>query len=121
MEEQIREFFAAHDALVQDLVLRVRELVLATVPGISEQLQRGYKMVMFGGGGRLKDELIYIDAMKDSVNLGFIHGVDLPDPQHKLRGSGKWNRFVKIRQPAELSDPALVALIKAAAEGGTNV
>ncbi|PZR97758.1 MAG: hypothetical protein DLM69_09425 [Candidatus Chloroheliales bacterium] len=114
MDEQVREYIGRHNAKVQELALRLHELVLSTVPGINERFHTGYQMIMYGEGERLSDQPMYIALMKDSVNLGFIRGTQLPDPQHKLRGTGKTGRHVKISKPEDVDDAALPELIRAA-------
>jgi hypothetical protein len=56
----------------------------------------------------------YVNAFKAHVNVGFFHGVDLPDPARLLEGSGKRMRHVKLRPGTEIDAEALDALIKAA-------
>jgi hypothetical protein len=114
MDEQVSGYIGRHSAKVQDLALRVRELVLSTAPGINERLHTGYQTILYGKGGRMSDEPMYIALMKDSVNLGFMRGTQLPDAHHKLRGNGKMLRHVKISKPEDVDDAALRELIRAA-------
>lgn len=48
------------------------------------------------------------------VRLGIAGGASLPDPSGLMQGAGKVHRHIKIRTAAELADPALLALLKAA-------
>lgn len=56
----------------------------------------------------------YVNAFRAHVNVGFFHGVALPDPASLLQGDGKRMRHVKIRPGLALDEPALEALIAAA-------
>ncbi len=114
MDEQVRAYIEQHSPLVQEITLRLRELVLTTQPGLEEYYHPGYKMIFYGAGRKITDAPLYIALQKNDVNLGIVHGTQLPDPQHKLRGTGKTNRHVKIKQAEDVNDPALAELIKAA-------
>ena len=48
------------------------------------------------------------------VNLGFYHGVDLPDPEALLEGSGARLRHVKVRSREDVDRAAVRALIEGA-------
>ncbi len=114
MDEQVRAYIEHHSPLVQEIALRLRELVLNAAPGLSEYYHDGYKMIFYGTGRKTQDAPLYIALQKNDVNLGIVRGTQLPDPTHKLRGTGKSNRHVKITKPDDVDDPALAALIKAA-------
>src|SRR6202035_2288082 len=47
--------------------------------------------------------------------LGFNWGVDLPDPEGVLEGSGRRVRHIRISQPADLEKPIVRRLVRAAA------
>jgi hypothetical protein len=52
--------------------------------------------------------------------MGFHHGVDLPDPQGLLQGTGKSMRHVKIRRMDDVDLDALTALLRQALELGRS-
>ena len=56
----------------------------------------------------------YVGAYNTHVNVGFFHGVALPDPAGLLQGTGKRMRHVKMRPGLPLDAPSLEALIAAA-------
>jgi hypothetical protein len=56
----------------------------------------------------------YVGAFKRHVNVGFFHGVELPDEAGLLESSGKYMRHVKIRPDKELDALALENLIHSA-------
>ena len=114
MDEQVRAYIESHSASVQEIALRLRELVLTTAPGLEEYYHDGYKMIFYGKGRKIQDAPLYIALQKNDVNLGIVRGTQLPDPTHKLRGTGKSNRHVKIKQVEDVNDPALAELIKSA-------
>jgi hypothetical protein len=58
--------------------------------------------------------LISIAPKKNYLNLYFMNGVDLTDPEHLLQGAGTRLRQVKIRKSDELNNKAFHALIGSA-------
>jgi hypothetical protein len=56
----------------------------------------------------------YVGAFKGHVNVGFFHGVALPDSAGLLEGTGKSMRHVKVRPALALDASSLEALISAA-------
>lgn len=56
----------------------------------------------------------YVNAFKAHVNVGFYHGLALPDPARLLEGAGKNMRHVKLRPDRVVNARALEALIAAA-------
>lgn len=56
----------------------------------------------------------YVNVFTSHVNVGFFHGVSLPDPAHLLQGNGKSMRHVKLRPGTPANAEALSRLIEAA-------
>jgi hypothetical protein len=52
----------------------------------------------------MKGGMVYIAPFKESVNLGFMDGVDLDDPQNLLGGTGKRLRHIKFHSAAEVDE-----------------
>ena len=76
---------------------------------VLELLHDGYLTACIG-----KYPFAYTGAFKAHVNLGFFHGVDLPDPHGLLEGTGKRMRHVKLGLKFEVDEQALAALVWAA-------
>jgi hypothetical protein len=66
-------------------------------------------------GGRVKGAVCMITPRPDGVQLGFIHGAALCDPQRLLHHSGIAKRFVAFRSARDIPRKPLSALIAAAA------
>lgn len=105
---------AANSPEAGELARRLRQLVLATLPGAQEKIQPGIGVADYHAGAIKGRGCLSIGPQKQYVNIYFMNGVDLPDPTRLLTGSGKRLRHVKIMKPEDLRNPALVALIKAA-------
>jgi hypothetical protein len=56
----------------------------------------------------------YVNVFTSHVNVGFFHGVALPDPSRLLEGTGKFMRHVKLRPGATTNTAALSRLIESA-------
>jgi hypothetical protein len=117
-DEEIEYALAERAPQMRETVLALRELVQETVPGIHEAIDMtdhmfGYGAHQYGASGW---GAVYIAAYTRWVNLGFMEGADLPDPEGLLEGTGKTMRHVKIRSLEELKqrEAALVGLIEAA-------
>jgi hypothetical protein len=56
----------------------------------------------------------YVNVFSSHVNVGFFHGVSLPDPARLLQGTGKCMRHVKLRSGTATNAAALRRLIETA-------
>ena len=109
-------FLAALDSPVRDLALAARATVLDQAPEALELAYDSYNAVAlaFTFTGRLKEAFAHVAAYARHVNLGFNQGAMLPDPQGRLRGTGKAIRHVRLTAPEELADQAIRELLDAA-------
>jgi hypothetical protein len=109
-------FLEAFDPPIRKLALAVRALVLREAPGASELIYDAYNALACGYSftGRPGDACIHIAVYARWVNLGFNRGSELPDPEKRLAGSGRWIRHIRISEAADLEDPAVVGFVRAA-------
>lgn len=112
----IEQFFANYDPKVQEICLYLRKVVLELLPEMEEILFEGWKNVSYGTGASRgdKDLIIYIAPFKDSVNLGFYRGANLPDEKKLLKGTGKLLRHIKLKSITDYKLDDLKSLIIAA-------
>jgi hypothetical protein len=93
----------------------IRALVAELHPEAFEVASAREKSVWWGwGDGKMKEGYVYAMPHRAHVNLGFFRGVDLPDPDDRLEGTGKALRHVKIRDEADMADPAIRTLVMGA-------
>lgn len=103
------------DSLI-DLAMEMRAIVLAAGPELDEKIafhslcysKRGRPYGVIGGN------VCMISPKDGALELGFIHGASLSDPQGLLEGSGKAKRHVKLKPDRDLRRNALKALVRAA-------
>jgi hypothetical protein len=110
--DEIRATLSANVLAIFD---RMRAL-MATVDDQSTETASFKEKALYYtlGRGKMTDGYAYIMGHGDYVNLGFFHGVDLPDPDGLLEGTGKKLRHIKIRTLADTDAPATRALIDGA-------
>lgn len=115
MNQDVKEYLDSFSPTVRELAWRARALVFAVMPEIAETVYPAMNVIRYGtDGNRMAGLVCYLAPLKAGVNLGFIHGVSLPDPESLLEGTGKNLRHVKLRTAADVEAPALCALLEAA-------
>ena len=99
-------------------MLAARRMVLTEIPSASETVNDvGYTVTnAFTFSGRFKEAFCYVVAGRASVNIGFPHGTELPDPEKRLTGTGKFHRHIRINSKADIDAPAVRNLIHIAAD-----
>ncbi|MFW5748788.1 MAG: DUF1801 domain-containing protein [Chloroflexota bacterium] len=100
---------------VQTIFKRVIAVVRDELAGTNEKFQTGYGNVVFTSGKTMASGgMVYVTPLKASVNLGFLDGVDLPDPDGLLKGTGKRLRHIKFKNSEQVDqqEAAIRALIR---------
>jgi hypothetical protein len=85
----------------------LRAAVKAVMPDVVEQVDFGNGLLAFGRSMAMRDLLFAIIPHKSHVNLQLADGVDLPNPDGSIEGTGKRIRHVKVRSVAAASSPAV--------------
>lgn len=113
---KIEEFLKNYDPKVQEVCLKLRKIALELLPETEEILFEGWKNFSYGTGESRsdKDLIIYIAPLKDSVNLGFYRGANLPDKKNLLKGTGKLLRHIKLKSMVDHDINDIKQLIKEA-------
>lgn len=106
-----------YEGEVASLGARLRKFLLKQLPDIIEQPDAKANLIGYSYGPGYKDLICTILMSKKGVKLGFYKGSELPDPHHLLTGSGKVHKYVEIDSAQDVHNPALLALLKQAAEG----
>jgi hypothetical protein len=83
------------------------------VPGAVEMVYDNYNalVVGFGATERASEAVLSIAVMPRWVDLCFLVGADLPDPQGLLQGSGSVARHIVLKEAADIDSPAVRELI----------
>jgi hypothetical protein len=113
---ELEEFLGDYTPEIRTLALQLRALVYAIDPDVIEQIDIPAHLLAYGYAKTYTHLMCVIILYKDNVNLGFPRGVDLPDPEGLLEGTGKRARHVKIRKAAQIELPEVAALIQSSAD-----
>lgn len=93
----------------------LRELIFEIDPNACEVVRMGYRSASYGpGSGKMQDDYVYIMPYRRWINLGFYQGIDLPDPEALLEGSGLRMRHVKMRSLEAVRQAGLRELVESA-------
>jgi len=100
----------------RELALAARSLVLEIAPALSETIAF-HSLCYFKADapyGAIGGNVCLVSVQGGKLELAFLHGASLADPEHLLHGDGKAKRRVAIRSAADLQRPAVADLIRAA-------
>jgi len=110
-DKKVKDFLSQYDGLVYNNALKLRELLFANLPDIIEQIDLPARMIGYCYGQKYAEMICTIIPSKNGLKLGFSKGVDLPDPNNLLEGTGKISRYVEIKSGEQISSAALQQLI----------
>lgn len=100
---------------IQALARSARALLADVMPGVTEVPWARQRIAGYGvGPKKMSQHFCYIAPFKQHVNLGFFYGARLDDPENLLEGVGADLRHIKLRQSADLENPAVRRLIELA-------
>lgn len=100
---------------VEPIARKLRAIIFDDFPGAVEVVRLGDGAASYGvGPKKMSESHVYVMPQAAYVNLGFWHGVALPDPDGLLQGTGAKMRHIKVRSVEEAENPAIRALITAA-------
>jgi hypothetical protein len=113
----VEAFLDSYPAEVGELARAARVLIEKMVPKAEETLDKSAKVIGYGYGPGYKGVVCTLILSKTGVKLGIPYGASMSDPEGLLRGAGKVHRHVVLQKLADLEQPGVKALIKAAVAG----
>ena len=119
--KQVAVFIARFDPAIAKLVRAARAVLRKRFfPTAVEMVYDNYRALAlgFGPNERASDAIVSLAVYTRGVNLYFIYGAHLADPQQLLEGNGTQGRFIRLDDLAVLDKPAVKELIRAAIELG---
>ena len=102
-----------HAPAVAESARALRTVIAAAFPEAVEQVDFGNKLLAVGKSMAMRDLAFAIIPHSAHVNLQLPDGVDLPDPDGLIEGTGKRIRHVKVRSVEAASSPAVRAIVDA--------
>ena len=104
---------AEHDPAVVGAARAVERLVATSLPGAVLTFDPGNGLLAIGTSAAMRDLLFAIIPHRAHVNLQLVDGVDLPNPDGLIEGTGKRIRHVKVRSAEAAGSPAIKAIVQA--------
>jgi len=108
---EVRLWFEEHDGELGGIALKWFNALRMCGDDVTEVLHDNQPTACVG-----KAAFAYVDVFKAHVNLGFFHGVELPDPDGLLLGTGKFMRHVKLSPKFSVDEDALLKLVRVSYE-----
>ena len=106
-------FLAWSTPEIADIARALRLTVLEAFPDAIEWFDPGNGLLAIGNRRTMRDLRFAIIPHKAHVNLQLVDGVDLPNPDGRIEGTGKRARHVKVRSVADTRASWLTAAIAA--------
>ena len=103
MDKKVEEYIDKQPLLQKEIILKVREIFIKTLPNCNEGFAWG--VIVYASGK------FYIAAMKNRVHVGFaITGLSKEEID-MFEGSGKTMRHIKIFSVDDVQEACLVKMI----------
>ena len=115
--KQVAGFIAKFDPAIAKLTRAARAIVRSRFPTAIELVYDNYNALAIGYSSteRTSDVLFSLAVYARGVNIYFMYGRSLPDPDKLLQGSGNQGAFVRLDDLSVLDEPRVKALMDAAA------
>ena len=109
-------FIAKFDPSIAKLTRAARSILRKRFPTAIELVYDNYNALAIGSSSteRTSDVLFSLAVYARGLNLYFMYGRSLPDPDKLLQGSGNQGAFVRLDNVAMLDNRGVKALIDAA-------
>jgi hypothetical protein len=116
--KQVEGFISKFDPTVAKLARSARRSMRKRFPTAVELVYDNYNALAIGFSSteRTSDVIVSVAVYASGVNLYFMYGRSLPDPKKLLQGTGNQGAFVRFPDASVLDDPAVDALLTAAAK-----
>ena len=110
MNKEVDEYIQKQKSQNREICQRVRQLILRTFPGITEEMKGGVPCY-----GISKDKSygkFYIASLKDHVNVGFSLEGLTQQQQRVFEGNGKTMKHIKVFSVQDVEKEYIVNLLK---------
>jgi hypothetical protein len=104
---------AEHDPAVAEAARAVQRLIAESLPGAVVQFDPGDGLLAIGTSAAMRGWLFAIIPHRAHVNLQLGDGVDLPNPDGLIEGTGKRIRHVRVRSAEVAASPAIREVVQA--------
>lgn len=117
---EVTAYIARCEPKLAALVTAARRALRAKYPTATELVYAKSNGLALGYSPteRTSDAFVSLAVYARGLNLYFLHGKHLPDPDGLLIGAGNQGRFIRLTDVAQLTTPAVEALLREAIRFG---
>ena len=109
----VEQYIEQASAPAAEILRSARRLILGTLPDVEERMKWGAPIYRMPSG----QDVCYLYGGKEHVNLGFLFGAQLDDPEGLLEGAGqKDSRHVRLDGPDLVHESAIVGFLQDSAK-----
>ena len=108
--EEVDQFIEALPSDINEITTVLRNLIFETSGNFTEEIK--WSKPSYG----INQNICYLQASKNHVNLGFYSGASLTDKDNLLEGTGKQMRHIRFKKLDEIQPAKIKALIQEAIE-----
>ena len=114
--KQVTGFIAKFDPAIAKLTRSCRSVVRKRYPSAIELVYDNYNALAIGYSPTEKtsDVVFSLAVYARGLNLYFMYGRSLPDPNGLLQGGGTQGAFIRLESTATLDEPKVIDLIQRA-------
>ena len=114
--KQVAGFIAKFDPAIARLTRACRSALRHRYPSAIELVYDNYNALAIGysPSEKVSDVVFSLAVYARGLNLYFMYGRSLADPDNLLQGSGKQGAFIRIEDAETLDDPKVKQLIERA-------
>ena len=111
--KQVAGFIAKFDPAIAKLTRACRSVIRKRYPAANELVYDNYNALAIGYSPteRTSDVVFSLAIYARGVNLYFMYGRSLPDPNRRLQGNGTQGAFIRLESSSTLDEPTVVDLI----------
>lgn len=111
VDAQLDELLSGSSPEMAAVARELRAVVAEALPDGTEQVDFGNRLLAIGRSMKMRDLLFAIIPHSAHVNLQLADGIDLPNPDGLIEGTGKRIRHIKVRSvQAARSAPVRAAI-----------
>jgi hypothetical protein len=112
-QAQLDTFLARFTPEVEELARRLLARLRERLPGATIMVYDNYNALAIGfaPGDKASQAVLSLAVYPRWVNLFFLQGAGLPDPDGLLKGDGSRVRHIRLHDEGPLADPRVEALI----------
>jgi Domain of unknown function (DU1801). len=114
--KQVAGFIAKFDPAIAKLTRSCRSVIRKRYPSAIELVYDNYNALAIGYSPTEKtsDAVFSLAVYPRGLDLYFVYGRSLPDPNGLLLGSGTQGAFIRLESAATLDEPKVIDLIQRA-------